>query len=129
LERKVAATAVMISGPALQGILGLTLTQSPMFALYAVAASAFPAVMIFTHTFIFGFLARNDRSTRAVAATPVMAMSGSAIGPLVGGVVAHNLGYASIGWTVAVIASVGIICFWQAQRGAPRAVPATSAAL
>jgi predicted MFS family arabinose efflux permease len=122
-ERKVAATAVMLAGPALQGILGLTLTQSPTFALYAVAAAAFPAVMIFTHTFIFGFLAGNDPSTRAVAATPVMAMSGSAIGPLIGGVVAHNLGYASIGWTIAVIASAGIACFWQAQRGASRTAP------
>jgi len=128
-ERKVAATAVMITGPALQGILGLTLTQSPVFALYAFAAGAFPAVIIFTHTFVFGFLARNDPSTRAVAATPVMAMSGSAIGPILGGVVAHNLGYASIGWTVAVIASVGILCFWQAQRGAPRSAPAATAAL
>lgn len=128
LERKVSATAVMMAGPALQGILGLTLTQSPTFALYAVAAGAFPAVMIFTHTFIFGFLARNDPSTRAVAATPVMAMSGSAIGPIVGGVVAHNLGYPSIGWAVAVIASVGVLCFWNARRGAPRTVPAASAA-
>ena len=128
LERKVAAGAVMMAGPVLQGVLGLTLTQSPIFALYAVAAAAFPAVLIFTHTFIFGFLARNDPSTRATAATPVMAMSGSAIGPLVGGAVAQNFGYANIGWTVAVIASVGVICFWQAQRDAPRTVAATSSA-
>ena len=38
-------------------------------------------------------------------------------------------GYASIGWTVAAIASAGIICFRQAQRGAPRALPAVGAAL
>jgi predicted MFS family arabinose efflux permease len=125
-ERKVAAGTVMMSGPALQGVLALTLTQSPMFALYAVAAGAFPAVIIFTHTFVFGFLARNDPSTRAAAATPVMAMSGSAIGPIVGGAVAHNFGYADIGWTVALIASVGVVCFWQAQRGASATVPAAS---
>jgi fucose permease len=118
----------MMAGPVLQGVLGLTLTQSPIFAFYAVAAAAFPAVLIFTHTFIFGFLARNDPSTRATAATPVMAMSGSAIGPIVGGAVAQNFGYANIGWTVAVIASIGVVCFWQARRGAPLAVPATSAA-
>jgi predicted MFS family arabinose efflux permease len=128
-ERRVAATAVMISGPALQGILGLTLTQSPIFSLYAFAAGAFPAVIIFTHTFVFGFLARNDPSTRAVAATPVMAMSGSAIGPILGGAVAHNLGYGSIGWTVACVACIGVLCFWQAQRGAPRTAPAATAAL
>jgi len=127
-ERKVAAGTVMMAGPVLQGVLGLTLTQSPVFALYAIAAGAFPAVIIFTHTFIFGFLARNDPSNRATAATPVMAMSGSAIGPIVGGAVAQNFGYANIGWTVAVVATVGVICFWQAQRSAPRAVLATSAA-
>ena len=129
LERKVAAGAVMIAGPALQGILALALTQSPTFGLYAVAASAFPAVIIFTHTFVFAFLARNDPSTRAVAATPVVAMTGSAIGPSLGGVVVHNLGYASIGWTVAVVASIGVFCFWQAQRGASRTHPAAMAAL
>lgn len=126
-ERKVAAGAVMVAGPVLQGVLGLTLTQSPIFALYAVAAAAFPAVLIFTHTFIFGFLARNDPSMRAPAATPVMAMSGSAIGPILGGVVAQNFGYATIGWTVAVFASIGVACFWQARRGAPHAaVPVAS---
>ena len=103
-------------------IRGVT-TQSPIFALYAVAAGAFPAVIIFTHTFIFGFLARNDPSNRATAATPVMAMSGSAIGPILGGIVAQNFGYSSIGWTVAVVAAVGVMCFWEAQRSVPRVVP------
>jgi len=128
-EHKVSPGAVMISGPVLQGILGLALTQSPLFGLYALAAGIFPAVIIFTHTFVFAFLARKDPSTRAVAATPVMAMTGSAIGPIVGGAVAHNLGYASIGWTVAVVASIGVFCFWQAHRGAPRTIPAARAAL
>ena len=127
-ERKVAAGVVMVAGPVLQGVLGLTLTQSPIFALYAVAAAAFPAVLIFTHTFIFGFLARNDPSTRATAATPVMAMSGSAIGPIVGGAVAQNFGYANIGWTVALVASIGVVCFWQARRSAPHAMPVASPA-
>ena len=127
-ERKVSAGVVMMAGPVLQGLLGLTLTQSPIFALYAVAAAAFPAVLIFTHTFIFGYLARNDLSTRATAATPVMAMTGSAIGPIVGGAVAQNFGYANIGSTVSVIATIGFLCFWQARRGAPLAGPAAIAA-
>lgn len=128
-ERKVSAGAVMILGPALQAILGLALTQSTLFDVYAFAGCVFPAVIIFTHTFVFGYLARNDPSTRAVAATPVMAMTGSAIGPMVGGMVAHNFGYASIGWTVAVVASISVFCFWQAQRGVARTVPAGSAIL
>jgi predicted MFS family arabinose efflux permease len=72
--------------------------------------------MIFTHTFIFAFLARHDPSTRAVAATPVMAMTGSAIGPILGGAVASHFGYESIGWTIVVAATISAICFWQAGR-------------
>jgi predicted MFS family arabinose efflux permease len=128
-ERKISAHAVMIAGPVLQAALGLTLTQSAQFGTYAFAAAIFPAVMIFTHTFVFAFLARNDTSTRAVAATPVMAMTGSAIGPMLGGVIAHNLGYTNIGWAVAAVATVGVICFWQAERGTDRAVAAADAAV
>jgi predicted MFS family arabinose efflux permease len=128
-ERKISPRAVMIAGPALQGILGLMLTQSSQFPSYAFAAAVFPAVMIFTHTFVFAFLARNDSSTRAVAATPVMAMTGSAIGPMLGGVIAHNLGYTSIGWAVAAVAAFGVLCFWQAGRGASRTVAATAVAI
>jgi hypothetical protein len=47
-----------------------------------VAASVFAAVMIFTHTFAFGLLARLDLSGRAMAATPAMLMIGAAIGPI-----------------------------------------------
>lgn len=126
-ERKLSARAVMIAGPTLQGVLGLALTQSSEFGVYAVAAAVFPAVMIFTHTFVFAFLAHHDASTRAVAATPVITMTGSAIGPMLGGVVAHNLGYTSIGWAVVVVAVVGVICFWQSARGVDRKVTAAVA--
>lgn len=117
LERKLSAQAVMVAGPVLQIVLGLTLTQSSQFGSYAFAAAVFPAVMIFTHTFVFAFLARNDASTRAVAATPVITMTGSALGPIVGGVVAQNLGYSSIGWAVAIVATICALCFLQAGRG------------
>ena len=127
-ERRISPPAVMVSGPVLQGILALVLTQTLLFGPYAVAAAVFPAVIIFTHTFIFGFLARHDPSTRAVAATPVMAMTGSAIGPLLGGVVAQNLGYSSIGWTVVVVAVLCAFCFWQATRGAGRGAEVARAA-
>ncbi|MFS2162554.1 MFS transporter [Variovorax sp. Varisp62] len=126
LERKLSAQAVMVAGPLLQVILGLTLTQSSQFGPYAFAAAVFPAVMIFTHTFVFAFLARNDASTRAVAATPVITMTGSAMGPIVGGVVAQNLGYTSIGWAVAVAATISALCFMQAGRGTVRKVATTT---
>lgn len=123
-ERRLPARKVMIAGPVVQGTLALVITQSTAFAPYAVAASIYISALIFTHTFIFGFLARNDRSTRAVAATPVMAMTGSALGPIIGGVVAQNLGYASIGWAIAVAAIIGMLCFWNAERGAGSGVVA-----
>lgn len=123
-ERRLPAGKVMIAGPVVQGVLALVVTQSTAFAPYAVAASIYISALIFTHTFIFGFLARNDRSTRAVAATPVMAMTGSALGPILGGVIAQNLGYASIGWAIVVSAIVGMLCFWNAERRAEPGVAA-----
>lgn len=126
LERKVSAHAVMIAGPVLQGALGFTLTHSTFFGLYAFAGIIFPTVMIFTHTFVFAFLARNDRSTRAVAATPVMAMTGSAIGPILGGAVARHVGYESIGWAITMAATASAACFWQAARR-PQSIPVPSA--
>ena len=120
LERKLSAHAVMLAGPVLQIVLGLALTQSGQFVPYAVAAAVFPAVMIFTHTFVFAFLARNDASTRAVAATPVVTMTGSAVGPMLGGVVAQQSGYTSIGWAVAAVATISMLCYLQAWRGASR---------
>jgi predicted MFS family arabinose efflux permease len=116
LERKVSARAVMVAGPVLQAALGFTLTHATLFGQYAFAGVIFPTVMIFTHTFVFAFLARNDRSTRAVAATPVMAMTGSAIGPILGGAVARHFGYESIGLTIVVAATASAVCFWQAGR-------------
>ena len=116
LERRVSARTVMVTGPVLQGALGFTLTHSTFFGPYAFAAVIFPTVIIFTHTFVFAFLARNDPSTRAVAATPVMAMTGSAIGPILGGAMARHFGYESIGWTIVVAAAMSALCFWQAGR-------------
>ncbi|RKR31351.1 MULTISPECIES: MFS transporter [Paraburkholderia] len=129
LERKVSSRAVMVAGPLLQGALGFTLTRSTHFAPYAVAGVIFPTVIIFTHTFVFAFLARNDPSTRAVAATPVMAMTGSAIGPILGGAVARHFGYESIGWAILVAATISVVCFWQAGRRTQSVlVPAAEAA-
>ena len=119
---------MMITAPEPQAVLGFTLARPTWLDAYAVAGVIFPTVMIFTHTFIFAFLARNDPSTRAVAATPVMAMTGSAIGPILGGTVADHFGYGSIGWTIVVAAGISTLCFWQAnRRPEPALAPATAA--
>ncbi len=128
LERRLPAAWVMCLGPALQGVLGLAFTQAPGFAAYAVAASMFIAVLIFTHTFAFGFLAREDRSGRAVAATPVMIMTGSACGPLLGGVLAQQLGYGTLGWAALVVGLLSALSFRLAVRPAEVVEPSKAAA-
>jgi hypothetical protein len=50
-------------------------------------------VLIFMHTFLFGLIARLDPSGRALASTPAMMMTGSAIGPALAGMVAMRAGY------------------------------------
>jgi ABC-type phosphate transport system permease subunit len=57
------------------------------------AGSVYPAVLIFTHTFLFGLIARLDPSGRALASTPAMMMTGSAIGPALAGTVAMRAGF------------------------------------
>jgi len=128
-ESRISARVVMLTGPVLQGLFGVMLTHATLFPAYAVAGALCPAVLIFAHTFVFAFLARNDPSTRAVAATPVMAMAGSALGPIIGGVAAQQLGYESIGMVVAAAAALGTVCFWQAWRSAPAALPTTTPAV
>ncbi|MCW5645064.1 MAG: MFS transporter [Rhodoferax sp.] len=111
LERRWFARTVLLVGPVLQALLVATIMGSPAFAPYAVAASLFVAVMIFTHTFAFGLLARLDGSGRAMAATPAMMMTGAAIGPILGGTLVKAFGYASLGAAAWLIAAVAIFCF------------------
>ena len=111
LERKWPATRVLIAGPLSQAFLAMVITQSTAFAPFAVATSVFVFVMLFTHTFAFGLLARMDATSRAVAATPAMLMTGSAVGPILGGVLVQKFGYESLGFAVIIIAMMGVVCF------------------
>lgn len=115
-EKKISPKFVIVFGPLLHAMLCLTLTQTTTYAVYTVGSCLFPVVMTFTHTFIFAYLARLDPSGRAVAATPVMLMSGSAIGPFLGGTVAQNFGYPSLGWVVVALAIVSVSFFLAAVR-------------
>ena len=111
LERRWPATRVLIAGPLSQAFLAMVITQSTAFAPFAVATSVFVFVMLFTHTFAFGLLARMDSTSRAVAATPAMLMTGSAVGPILGGVLVQKFGYESLGFAVILIATMGVVCF------------------
>jgi predicted MFS family arabinose efflux permease len=113
LETRWAARHVMRVGPVLQALLVVVIMNASTFGPYAVAASVFAAVMIFTHTFAFGLLARLDPTGRAMAATPAMLMVGAAIGPILGGTLVKQMGYGSVGAAALLMAAVAVFCFSQ----------------
>ncbi|SDR54736.1 Predicted arabinose efflux permease, MFS family [Paraburkholderia fungorum] len=116
LQRRVDARLVVLIGPFVQAVLALVISQSRAFVFYAVATAAFPAVMIFCHTFAFGLLARLDNSGRATAATPAMLMTGAAIGPLLGGTLVRFYGHGSLGFAAIGVGAVAFLCFFQIPR-------------
>ncbi len=111
LERRWAARTVMLIGPVVQAALVAVIMNSSDFAPYGAAAAVFAAVMIFTHTFAFGLLAKLDRSGRSMAATPAMLMIGAAIGPVLGGTLVKSFGYGALSVAAAGIAAVAVFCF------------------
>lgn len=125
LELHVPARRVVLGGPLVQATLALVITQSSALAPYAAAGAVFVAVMIFTHTFAFGVLARMDVTGRAVAATPAMLMTGAAVGPILGGTLVKFLGYGSLGIAAVLMAIAAMLCFSRLER---RAVPAGASA-
>jgi predicted MFS family arabinose efflux permease len=128
LEKRWSARSVLLVGPALQALLVVLIMNSTQFEPYAAAAAVFAAVMIFTHTFAFGVLARLDTSGRAMAATPAMLMSGAAIGPILGGTLVKTLGYGSLGIAALVIDVLAIVAFARIHRARTAATPAQSVA-
>jgi len=111
LQKRVAARKVLLLGPVVQVALAAIIMVSPAFAPYAVAAAFFSAVMIFTHTFAFGLLARLDESGRALTGTPAMLMVGSAVGPFLGGTLVNAFGYESLAIAAACLAVGALLCF------------------
>lgn len=111
LERRLRARSVLLAGPVLQALLAAVIMNATAFEAYAAAASVFAAVVIFTHTFAFGLLARLEPSGRALAATPAMMMAGAAIGPLLGGTIVKAAGYGSLALAAAALAAIAVFCF------------------
>jgi predicted MFS family arabinose efflux permease len=116
LERRLAPAWVLRAGPLVQALLALTLMWSVRFLPWAVAASVLAAVMIFTHTFAFGLLARLDPSGRVTAATPAMLMTGAALGPVLGGSLVTFLGFEALGLAALGIGLVAALCMDRAAR-------------
>lgn len=111
LQNRVLTRRVLLAGPVAQAILALVITQSTDYGPFALASSVYVFVMIFTHIFAFGMFAAHDPSGRAVAATPAMIMAGSAIGPILGGVLVQNLGYEWLGYVISLLAVVALVAF------------------
>jgi len=116
LERRWPARRVLLVGPVLQALLVVVIMNSAAFPPYAAAASVFAAVMIFTHTFAFGLLARLEPSGRALAATPAMLMTGAAIGPILGGTLVKAFGYGALGGAALGIGALTVLCFWRTTQ-------------
>ena len=119
LENRVSPRAVLFVGPICQALIALAISFSGGFFAYAAPAVFFAAVMIFTHTFAFGVLAKLDPTARALAGTPAMLMIGAAIGPILGGVLVQSFGYGSLGVTAVVIAAVAVFLFSNSTRRMP----------
>lgn len=117
LEKRLPTQAVLLAGPLLQVAIAIGITHSLTFGPYALAVSVCAFVIIFTHTFVFGLLARLDRSGRAVSATPAMMMTGAALGPVLGGTIVNAWGYSALGITAAAIALLAL-GFFLSMRSA-----------
>jgi predicted MFS family arabinose efflux permease len=109
LETKRSAYRVATFAPALQAALALVIMLSLDFLPYAIAGSAFVFVMIFTHTFLFGLIAKLDPTGRAAAATPATLMLGAALGPVLGGTLSNSFGFAAIGVASVLVAVIAIL--------------------
>lgn len=106
LEKKLSAMWVAPIGALLHGVCALAMLSADEFPMFMAAIVFMPFLMIFTHTFLFGYLAKLDPTGRAVAATPAMVMTGSAIGPFLGGTIVQNFGYPALGMATFVVALI-----------------------
>jgi predicted MFS family arabinose efflux permease len=114
LEKKLPAMTVAKIGPVVQAVFAVSIMTSTAFLGFAIPAVMFAGVMIFTHAFVFGFMAEQEPSGRAVAATPAILMTGTAIAPFIGGVLVQEFGYPAIGIFSVVVAIVSIVLFTKA---------------
>lgn len=120
LEKRLAAKTALMAGAVLQAILVLAIFGTTTYLPYSIAGALFVAVMLFTHVFGFGLLARMETTGRALAATPAMMMSGAAMGPVLGGTLVKFSSYQALGVAAVLIGAVALFCFAQLPRlGSP----------
>lgn len=108
-----------------QAAIGVWLMTATSYTWYFGALLLMPFSFAIANTFIFGLLARIETTGRATAATPVIVMGGSAIGPFVGGVIVQMSGFAAVGFVAIGIGCVALLLF-NLARGATAAAPAAA---
>jgi predicted MFS family arabinose efflux permease len=118
LEKRLNPVRVALVAAPLQAVLALTITLSTGYLPYALAAAVYPAVLIFMHTLLFGLIARLDPSGRALASTPAMMMTGSAIGPALAGAVAMRAGFAGEAMLALAVGAAATLFFSLVARRA-----------
>ena len=116
LERRLPARSVLLCAPVVQAVLAMTVMNSTDYLAYGVAGSVIVAVVILSHTFAFGLLARLEPTGRALSATPAMLMTGAAIGPVLGGTLIKFFGYGSLGIAAIVLCSGAVLCYSRLPR-------------
>jgi predicted MFS family arabinose efflux permease len=111
LQKRFDPLIVICVGPIFQGIFSFLVTHTSSYLLYTIAGALMVFTILFTHTFAFGFLARIDPTSRAVAATPAMLMFGAAIGPILGGTLVKFFNFGAIGIMACVLVLGQLILF------------------
>lgn len=107
-------------GAILHGACALSLMSAGDFPIYLASLIFMPFILIFTHTFIFGYLAELEPTGRAVSATPAMVMTGSAVGPLLGGALVQNFGYLALGIAAMSIALISALAYLKSKSMADK---------
>jgi predicted MFS family arabinose efflux permease len=123
LEKRLNPVRVALVAAPLQAALAVAITLATDYAQYALAASVYAAVLIFMHTFLFGLIARLDASGRALASTPAMMMTGSAIGPALAGAVAMRFGFGGQALLALVVGAAASLWFLLVARRTRSALP------
>lgn len=111
LQKRINKFFVLCVGPLVQAISALCIYFTHDYVIYTIFGSCMVFTILFIHTFAFGLLAELDPTGRAVSATPAMLMSGSAIGPILGGVLAQFYGYEAIGCFAVILVILQITLF------------------
>lgn len=116
LERRLPHLGVSVCVLPLHALCGAAAVLAGGFLVYAGFTIAMVWLVIFGHIFIFALIADLDPSGRTSASTPAMIMIGSAIGPILGGTLASQFGYASLALAASLVGVLGSACFLSIIR-------------